>query len=408
MINSSYYRPRIFPYNGDVAPAEIDRAQAIDPSISLNREKVEEIGRVKPVGYIKKSPTVSYRLTQLEYGSIEFWQKLVNSATLGADGETGITLDDFKSSAFDICAYLTDDAGSFKSTVWYPKLRTAGFALSFGDPQAIGERTFDLVGESAINWQGNNKYVHYQREEIESGDTGIFTLTQTAVLDPNDSVYMIRVLRVRGTTTTELVKDTDFTETDEDTVTITTPVVGDVYKLLYTSTTAPANMWTDNDSDKSAILADSAEVYLYIPASGKPSSSDYIYRLQSANIDVRFDREDLREIGNKNVVQRGIKDATISVTLGDIVEENTIEEVLAGQSSDYGKLDVEQFTDQATLIVKIYEDNTKTSFKYGFKATGLSPTELRTGAGINAYVNREVSIEGEDLVISADATVLGI
>ena len=66
MIHSSYYKPRIFPFNGNVAPAEIDRAQAIDPTISLNREKIEEIGREGVVGYIKKTPSIAYRLTQLE------------------------------------------------------------------------------------------------------------------------------------------------------------------------------------------------------------------------------------------------------------------------------------------------------------------------------------------------------
>jgi len=125
MIHSSYYQPRIFPLYGDVAPAEIDRAQAIDPTTTLNRDKVEEIGRDGVVGYVKRSPTVAYRLTQLEYGSMEFWRKITNKG----DAITTITLADFKTPAFDICAYLTDDDGTFKGTIWYPKLRTSGFSI---------------------------------------------------------------------------------------------------------------------------------------------------------------------------------------------------------------------------------------------------------------------------------------
>lgn len=404
LIHASNYKPRIFPGKGDVAPAEIDRAQGIDPSTSLNREKVEEIGREGIVGYIKKNPSTTYSLTQLEYGNMEFFKKIANKATAI---ET-LTLSDFKTPYFDIAAYLTDDDDTFKGTIWYPKLRVDGFSIDIGDPQAIIERSFDFIGEKAIIWQGDNKYVHYQREEIVSGGTGIFTLTETAVLDPNDNVYMIRVLRVRGTVTTELVKDTDYTEDDADTVTITTPVVGDVYKLYYTSSTAPADMFTANDSDKAAILADSVSIYLYIPASGKPSSSDYIYRLQSANLNVSFDREDYRELGNKNIIARGISDKTVSVSLGRILEEATIEEVLAGVAPGYGKLDIEEFTDQATLLIKIYDDNTKANFKYGFKATGLSPTEIGGGTDVNAYVGRDVTIEGEDLTISEDEATIGI
>jgi len=405
LIHASKYKPRIFPGKGDVAPAEIDRAQSIDPSTSLNREKVEEIGREGIVGYIKKKPSTPYSLTQLEYGNMEFFKKITNVAPTT---ET-ITLSSFKNSYFDIAAYLTDDDDVFKGTIWYPKLRVAGFSIDIGDPQAIIERSFDLVGENAIIWQGSNKYVHYQREEIESGDTGIFTLTATAVLDPNDNVYMIKVLRVRGSTTTELVKDTDYTETDADTLTITTPVVGDVYKLYYTSSTAPSagDMFTDNDTDKSAILADSASIYLYIPASGRPSSSDYIYRLQNVSLAVNFEREDYFEIGNSEIIARGIKDKTVNVTLGRILDEATVEEVLAGQAVGYGKLDVEQFTDQATLLIKIYDDNTKANFKYGFKATGLSPTELGGTTDVNSYVGRDVTIEGEDLTISEDEATIG-
>ena len=101
MIHSSYYRPRIFPHDGDVADAEIDRAQAIDPTVTLNREKVEEIGRDGVVGYIRRTPTIAYRLTQLEYGAMEFWRKLANKG----DAVDTLDLNDFKTPTFDICAY---------------------------------------------------------------------------------------------------------------------------------------------------------------------------------------------------------------------------------------------------------------------------------------------------------------
>lgn len=410
MINSTYYKPRIFPLNGDGVDAEIDRAQSIDISTTLNREKVNEIGRDGVVGYIKKSPTVAYSLTQYEYGNLEFWQKLVNTSTLGNNGETEIALSDFKTSYFDICAYLTDDDGTFKGTVWYPGLRTSGFSISIGDPQDIVERSFELVGESAIQWQGDNKYLIYQKEDISSTTTDhVITLDKTCQVDPNTALkYMQRVLRVRGSTTTELSKSAgDYIE-DATTCTIATVTNGDVIKLYYTSGTAPDTIFTLNDSDVEGIVGDSVSIYLYIPGSGKPSSSDYVYRLQSVTLDVSFDREDIREIGNKDVVARGIKSNTVTVTLGRILETFTIEEVLAGVAADFGKIDVEQLSDQASLIIKFYDDNTKTNFKYGMKAVGLSPTELRGAAAVEEYVTKENVLEGESLIISADTSVLGI
>lgn len=414
MIHSSYFKPNIFPINGDVAPASIARAQAIDPTISLNREKVEEIGRDGVVGWLKKSPTVGYRLTQLEHGSLEFWQKLVNTTVLGNNGQDEITISDFKTSYFDICAYLTDDDGTFKGTIWYPALRTAGFSFSIGDPQARMERSFDFVGESAKILKGDNEYLIYHRAQVGTGEllTGDeFEIDLTAKApaeDPNEAgKYIQRVVRVRARASVELVVTTDYTYSDgTKKITILSAQADDVFKVWYTSGTAPDTEFTLNDSDASALLGDSVSIYLYVPATGKPSASDYIYRLQSATVDVSFDREDVREIGNKDVVARGISNSTVTVTLGRILEDFTVEEALAG--SDVDIIDVENLSDKCVLIVKVFSDNTKGTFLYGFKATGLTPTELRGGAGINEYVRKDNSLEGESLIISADTSKLGI
>ena len=405
MIHSSYYKPRIFPFNGDCAPAEIDRAQAIDPTVSLNREKVEEIGNPNIVGYIKKTPTIGYRLTQLEYGNMEFYRKLTNKA----DSVETLTLDDFKTPTFDICAYLTDDDTTFKGTIWYPKLRTSGFSVTIGDPDAIIERGFDFVGEKAVVWQGDNRYFIYKEHVAGSGSDDEIDLSAKAPVEDPDNAgkYMIRVLRVRSGVTTELEETDDWTFA-ANTLTIVSIQTADIIKVYYTSTTAPDVQFTPNTADPAGILADSCDIYVYIPGSGKPSSSDYMYRVQSATIDVSFDREDTKEIGNKEVVKRGIRDKTVAVTLGRLLEEFTMEEVLRGVVPGYGKIDIEKFSDQVTVIIKVYEDSTKTTFKYGLKATGLTGSELRGGTGINAYVNKENALEGEALTITSNAGELGI
>lgn len=405
MIHSSYYKPRIFPFGGDCAPAEIDRAQAIDPTVSLNREKVEEIGNPNIVGYIKKTPTIGYRLTQLEYGNFEFWRKLANKA----DSVETLTLNDFKTPTFDICAYLTDDDNTFKGTIWYPKLRTSGFSFTIGDPEAIVERGFDFVGEKAVIWQGDNRYFIYKEHVAGSGNDDEISLSdRVPAVDPDIAdKYMIRVLRVKAGVTTELVETTDWTYSPT-TLTIVSITTGDIIKVYYTSATAPDVQFTPNTTDPAGILADSCDIYVYVPGTGKPSSANIMYRVQSATIDVSFDREDTKEIGNREVVKRGIRDKTVSVTLGRLLEEFTMEEVLRGVDTGYGKIDIEKFSDQVTVIIKVYEDSTKATFKYGLKATGLTGTELRGGAGINAYVNKENALEGEALTITTSTGELGI
>jgi len=60
------------------------------------------------------------------------------------------------------------------------------------------------------------------------------------------------------------------------------------------------------------------------------------------------------------------------------------------------------------LIVKIFTDNTKDTLAYGFRCNNLTPTEIRGGVSVNEYVKRDNSLEGEQLLISADVSLLGI
>ena len=411
MVKGSKFKPRMFPIGGTGDDAEIDRAQSMVPDVTLNSEKIKELGRVAAVGYIKKTPTIGYSLTQLENGSIEFWQKVANVTDKGGDSDvSGITLSDFSTPYFDVAAYLTNDDDVFAGTLYYPSLRVSGFSISIGDPQANVERSFDMVGEAAKILQGDNKYLIYQKHTAGSGSDNEITLDKLAVVSPDTALeYMLRVVRITSAgVVSELSKtDADYTE-DATTVTIASITTADTIKLWYTSAAAPDTMFTANDSDAVAIAGDSVDIFLYIPGSGKPTSSDYIYRLQSASLEVAFDREDLFEIGNKNIVQRGVKTSTVTVSVGSIVESFTIEEVLRGEIADYGIIDVTKLTDSATFILKVYDDNTKANFKYGLMATGLSPTSLGGDASVDEYVKKDATLEGEDLTISANTDIIEI
>lgn len=411
LIHAKKYMPRIFPIGGTGAPAEIDRAQDITPNADTNRDKIEELGNPNIVGYLKSNEDVSYGLTQLEYGSIEFYQKLANTANLGAIGETGIVLDDFNSAYCDTCAYLTDADDSFFGTFLYPALRLNSFSINIPDPRDVIERNFDLVGERAILWYASNKYYIYQEESIASDDTDYeITLDNTATEDPdNTGEYMFRVVRISssGTVTELSLSDGDYTETST-TVTIASVSTGDTIKLYYTSSSAPTTLFTPNTSDPVGLRGDSADIYLYIPESGKPSSSDRMVKLQSLTLDVSFDRQDNYEIGNDEVAQRGVNNHTVTANIGRMIEDVTPEEVFRNVSDDYGKIDVGEFSDDVALIVKFYSDKTKNTFKYGIKCTGMTPTSINSSASINEYLDGENVLEGEDLTISADSTVIGV
>jgi len=398
MINYTDFDPKIIPVLGTGDWSNIDRAQSIDKTGTLNKIKVEEIGRDGVVEYVNQPPSVTYRLTQMEYGSISFFNKLANVA----DNIDTLDLNDFKTSIFDICAFLTDDDGTFKGTQWLPKLRLSGFSINIGSPQALIQRNFDFVGEDWIVWQGANKYLIMKKETIESGDiisgdTIEFTVEDPiAVTDPITGKVIQRVVKISNGVSTELVEDTDYTYESGGTLTIEDCILGDVIKYWYTAGSFESGEvpFEENDTDLPAIHADSASIFL--------ASGNYVYRLQSVTIDVRLERFDISEIGNSEIVLRGVRTKTVTITLGRLLQTFTIEEILAGQVADFGKLDIREFSDKFILRVYLYTDKEKEigDFEIGFKAIDLAPSEIRGGASIGNYVEAGNTLTGQDLTIS--------
>lgn len=408
--SQSGFKPKIFPVINDVAPVEIDRAQSLDPKGASQREKVEELGRTDVVGYVSQDPSITTSLSQREYGSFELFRKLACKS----DATTDIVLDDFGNSYFDIAAYLQDIDGNFEGTLWYPEQRLSGFGISISSPTALIDRSFDMIGEKAKILQGNNKYLIYLRKEVESGEAGTVSIVigsgdyanyPAPVVNPDvASEYILRVIKVRGTVNTELVVGTDCTWTN-GTLTLSVPscLVGDVIKVYYTASTyiTGSDYWTANNTDMVGMLPHSCSLYI--------GTSNYLYKIQSADIKVSLDREDQKEIGNKNVVLRSVKNKTVTITLGRILDKWTIEEVLRGEAVGYGVIDVSMFATNLTFIAAFYDDSTKTTFKWGFKCTNLAPSSFTLGSGsIDNIVKSDTTLEGENMTLTTLEATLGL
>ena len=215
--------------------------------------------------------------------------------------------------------------------------------------------------------------------------------------DADEKKYFIRVLRVRAGVTTELTYTTDYTYDSvaaPTTLVITSVLDGDVIKPLYVSTSAPANIFVNNDSDPVTINAQCVDIELV-------SGDTTIYRLQSVGLEVSFEREDLGEIGNTKKVQRGVADKNVTITLDRNLEDIELEAAMRGVASTYGKIDITKFTDDLGIRVKIYTDNTKATFKYGFKATGLASSDLASPGAVKEYTKSNVTLIGDVLTISS-------
>lgn len=396
MIHAKLVQPRVFPWNNDITPGQIDRAQDIGGDLTLEQTKLYEIGRDGNVGVNKETPTLSYTMRQFEYGSMDFWRKLANHEEPGSGEDHDVTLDDLKSTRCDITAYLTDDDSTFTGTIWFPNLRVNGFSLNIADPESAVERNFDLVGEDFKILDEN--YFAYETATVVSPGDGTVTLDPVPV-EWASGDYVFRVLRVRSNQVTNLEEDAGGADNTwsynngTHVVTVKTCLAGDILKVYYPSATAYATLWTDNDSDAAALYADSCDIYM------KVNSSQKIYRLQSVGIDVSFERADYREIGNTDVVQTGVQTQTVTVTLNRYGEDFTLEDILASDTS-YPYINPRDFSDGVQLMVKIYEDNTKASFKMGYLIERLSPTGINTSQAVEDYNQMGDTLEADNLKIS--------
>ena len=401
MIHFSNYRPKLIPYLGTVDPTSLARVQSIDPTVSLNREKIEELGRDGAVGYKKGIPNVTVRMTQYEHGNMEIYKLLANKPL----STQTLTLSDFRISMVDLLAYLQKDDGSMLGTVWYPKVRISGFGINIGSPDAMIERTFDLVGEGFKILQGDNRYLIYKSHTVTSDEVPTVTITlddPVPVANPDTGEYMLRVLRVRAGETKELdSSEYSYSESTNE-LTVSNVEENDVIRILYSASSyiSGEEYFELNSTDPVVISADSVSIYLV--------SGEYIHRLQSVTIDVAFEREDQKEIGSSEVVLRGIKSQTVTVSLGRLLETWSIEEAMRDKPTGYGIIDVQQFKDNMGLVVKIYDNSLKQNFRYGIKVTGLSPTELRNGASVGNYTGADNTLEGSSLILTEDETVLGV
>lgn len=395
MIHAKYVKPRIFPWNNDRNPEQIDRSQDIGGDLTLNREKVYEIGRDGILGYRKQTPSFAYSMRQYEYGSMAFWYDLANKEAPGSGEDHYIDLDDIKETKFDIAAFLTDDDSTFRGTIWFPKLRVNGFSINIADPDAIVERSFDLIGEDYKMLDG--KYFSFQKQTA-SGATETVTLSP-APIEWASGDYIFRVLRVRSGVVSELVEDdvpsyaANTWRYTAGTVVVQTCTVGDIIKVYYPSSTAYTTTWTDNDVDPDLLLAEYAEIYL------KVGTGTRIYRLQSVGIDVAFERADYKEIGNSEVVQTGVKNKTVTISLNRFSEDFSLEDILASDTT-YPYINPRDFAENIQLMVKIFGEKEHTNFKIGYLMTNISPTTVGTSQTIEDYNQRTNALETDNLRIS--------
>ena len=400
--HASATKPRVYPWNAATSPIDIDRVQAISGGVNQPQELVYEVGRLDKVCTDLKILEEKCSLTQLEYGEVDFYLALANKATLPSGG---LQLSDFDDSLVDIISVGKDKfGGTMEQTLWLPKLSLNALTFNIANADSRIERTFDLGGDFFKILKSTNKIYMQKIVTVPSGYSAapyaISLADPVPAVDPNVAgKYIQRILRVRSGVTTELELTTDYTFSAPSSLSILLATSGDVLKIVYTAASfgTGGDYTSLNDSDLCYINADSVKVTLQSGA-GTEVELD---RLTSLNLTATLNRISEAVIGLSEKLLKNVQTYDTKIALNGRVKDATIEEVLMGQAGNsWGIIDPNEFKTDLVLRVYVYEDATKSTFKMGYKVTGLAFSDNTQDANANDFWSNGINLSSDNMLIS--------
>lgn len=396
--HASSVKPITIPVNADVDPKNVDRLQTISGGVSQPSEFVYEIGRLDKVCTDKGILEVTASLKQLEYGTIEFYLQLAN---LAVEPVAGLQLSDFNTAKTDIYQPGKDIyAGNVEQTLWLPKLVVDSIKLDIADPEARIERTVDLSGDKFELLRYTNKYLIFKTNDAPSGTSGSYIIALTdpvPVQDPNTLGYIKQIVRVRAGVATELNLTTDYTYTPTN-LTILSAQAFDHYRIWYSAGSygTAGDPFVLNDVDDCYLKADSVTVLL----NDGVHADVELDRLTSLSISATLNRINEAVIGDDEKILKDVQDYTVDVSLNGRIKNATIQEVLMGKAGLSWAILNPIYYGEVSLTVKIYEDETKSTYKIGYKITGLTFKDESEDFNANEFGTNPINLTSDNLLIT--------
>lgn len=392
-------KPRLHPNKGGV-PIDLDRIITRSAGVSQSSESVYEHGRRNKCGSDKSIPEAVYSVSQQEYGTNDLYKTLAN---LASEPVAGFTLADFENSLCDLTDIgKVDFGGALEQILWLPKLSVNSLELSIADPEGRIERNVELVGDDHRKLAHANNYFIYGTDTGATlGSYDIVVDDPAPVEDPNNTgVYILRLDRIRAGETTTIELTTNYTFDAVDTITVLSAEVGDEYRYYYTAGSwgTAGDPTTLNDVDPCFLKAENIVVEM-----NDGVTTVQLDILTSLTITASPSRLDESVLGSADKLIREVNSWEVSISLDGRVKEATIGEILMGVAgTNHGIVDVDEFLENASLTVKIYDDAKKTNFLIGYKSTELVFSDQTEDSTANEFATEAWSLTTDNLLITTD------
>ena len=399
--HASAVKPRLYPYNGLVTPQDANRLQTWNGSVTTPSDPVYEIGRLLKMTDDQKISEATAALTQLEYGVLDSFLALANLNSMPVGG---LQMTDFDNSLVDIVSLGKDKYnGTLEQTLWLPKLSLDTFTLSVADSDSRVERQFTLKGDFYRILRYANKNFIYKAFTAVSGDVPTMTINVSdpvPSVDPNHSgVYILRLNRTRAGVDSELVLGTDYTyNSGTQNIAISAVQVSDIYKVYYSSNSfgTGGDPTSLNDINDYFLKAENLQVYITDGV-----TLIYLDILSSLNLTATWNRLNEGVIGQHEKIIKSVKDHAITVALNGRVKNSTIEEVMMGQAGNHwGILDVDLFLKTASVVIKVYQENSHINFILGYQVNNLMIDTTAQNTPVNDFLTGNVNLKSDNLLIT--------
>ncbi|KKL45364.1 hypothetical protein LCGC14_2356450, partial [marine sediment metagenome] len=301
--------------------------------------------------------------------------------------------------------YYIKDAfdGNLVSSMWMPKCAINSLAINFDDPKGRITRDIEVGSDDRRIFLGGNKYLIRVEDTAASGVSGNYVIEisdPAPVVDPNNvGVYVLRIDRTRGSTTTSLTITTDYTyDNSPKEITVVAAIAGDVYNVYYSAASfGSAGDPTTVDSDSICFLK--AENITVLIDDG--STEQEMDRLSSLSISVTFNRIDENVLGNDERILREISDTPVTVSFSGRLKNYYDEKAWMVELGNTDVISsVKLFSDDVKITVKIFNNADKDTFLIGYQIDNLSYTDGSFSTAANEFGTMDVTAEGDNLVIT--------
>ena len=367
--------------------------------VSQGTEDVYIVGQADKCGTEKDIPEGTTPCTQLERGEI---QSFLHLANLNAEPSGGLQLTDFSSARTDIFGYVREDErGTIEATVWMPDTAIDSFSLSV-DADSRLVRTFSFINENKRVMAGANKYGIHKVFTAGSGVSGSFVMDVSdpaPVVNPHVSgEFILRIDRTRSGTLTTDISTWSYDDGAEE-ITVTDALADDVYNVYYSAGSfGTGGDPTTVDSDPQCFLK--AEYVTVLISDG--TTEVELDNITSISFDASISRLNEATVGTTTKI-KDIDETPVTISVsGRAKSDFSVEKAFMGTLNSSDLLsDVNSFTENVRVTIKIYDSAAKTTFLLGYQIDNLAFNDDSFAVAANEFATIDLNASTTNVLMTA-------